>query len=65
MINQQEEEQLRSQGVPNILMLAIKGKAINIFQCLSEAAGSGCNSLSRGRPRENKERVASCPVLND
>ena len=31
--NQQEEEQLRSQGVPNILMLEIKGKAINIFQC--------------------------------
>ena len=28
MINQQEEEQLRSQGVPNIiLILGIKGKA--------------------------------------
>ena len=31
MINQQEEEQLRSQGVPNILMLEVKGKAVNIF----------------------------------
>ena len=36
MINQQEEEQLRSQGVPNIiLILGIKGKASGLPRCTS------------------------------
>ena len=47
MINQQEEEQLRSQGVPNIiLILGIKGKVFprcTSRQCSSSVAGSGFN----------------------
>ena len=36
MINQQEEEQLRSQDVPNIiLILGIKGKASGLPRCPS------------------------------
>ena len=36
MINQQEEEQLRSQGVPNVRMiLGIKGKANGLPRCTS------------------------------
>ena len=45
MINQQEEEQLRSQGVPNII-LGIKGKVFprcTSRQCSSSVAGSGFN----------------------
>ena len=57
MINQQEEEQLRSQGVPNIrimllafpfffipniiLILGIKGKASVFPRCTCSVAGSG------------------------
>ena len=57
MINQQEEEQLRSRGVPNIrmillafpfipniiLILGIKGKASGFPRCTCAVAGSGFN----------------------
>ena len=44
MINQQEQEQLRSQGAPNIRILGIKGKAFprcTSFNDASSAALSG------------------------
>ena len=58
MINQQEEEQLRSQGVPNIiLILGIKGKVFprcTSRQCSSSVAGSGFNFfIDRGVERMN------------
>ena len=58
MINQQEEEQLRSQGVPNIiLILGIKGKAFprcTSFNAQAPVAGSGFNFfIDRGVERMN------------
>ena len=78
MINQQEEEQLRSQGVPNIrmilltfpfipniiLILGIKGKASGFPRCTCAVAGSGFNFfMDRGVGRRNwREDILSSMI---
>ena len=67
MVNQREEEQLRSQGVPNIILI-IKGKASGLprctSQCSSSVAGSGFNFfIDRGVGRMNwREDILSSMI---
>ena len=68
MINQQEEEQLRSQDVPNS-DIRNKGKskwppAMYIFQCSSSVAESGFNFfIDRGVGRRNwREDILSSMI---